>query len=451
MKYDLVVRGDFVTSTCIFADIQVGIRKGLIVGIHAGHERLTTEEFYDARGKLVFPGIIDSHVHCYSYPGEGVANATRAAVAGGVTTIVEMPFDAGETVTTEEILNRKITTVNEQSFADVALLGTVNKSGDLSNLPAMFDNGICGLKFSLTESDPKRFPRINDGILYDALPLLAKYRLPVGFHAENNEIVNYLTNRAKTEAKYGIMEHSTTRPPISEYLEIAKLLEFARYSGVCLHLNHLTLAHSMDMAIRYKQEGVNVSLETCPHYLLLSDDDMKRIGMLAKINPPLRNHQELDAIWQHVLGGRIDILASDHAPWPLSKKASDNVFDNAAGSPSIETFFPLMFFEIVGKRGASPTLIVRHMSENPAKRFGLAHRKRGIVIGADADMVILDPHRTWTIHASEMQMAAGWSLFDGWNVKGHVSGTILRGKIVYDGRDILGVPGDGQFIPASIS
>jgi len=451
MKYGLVVRGNVVTSDRILRDMQISVRNGVIVGLHAGHEQLDTEQFYDAREKLVFPGIIDSHVHCYSYSGEGVTNTTRAAAAGGITTVVDMPFDAGETVTTLEILNRKIAAVNAESLVDVALQGTITKDGDLSHLPALVANGICGLKLALTESDPKRFPRINDGILYDALPILGKYRLPVGFHAENDEIVHHLTVKAREGGKHGIAEHGTTRPPIVEYLEIAKLLEFARYTSARLHLNHLTLSHSMELAIRYKQEGVDVSLETCPHYLLLDEDDMKRIGMPAKINPPLRNHQELDAIWQHVLAGRVDILASDHAPWPLSQKASDNVFANASGSPSAETFFPLMFFEAVVKRGASPTLLVRHMVEQPARRFGLAHRKGGIMPGADADLTILDPLCSWTIHSSEMHTAAGWSLFEGWNLQGRVTATILRGKIVYNGQEVLAAPGDGQFVRAVIS
>lgn len=447
--YTLVVRGDVVTSDGILDDMKVAVRNGIVVALHMGHEYLDAEECIDARGKLIFPGIIDAHVHCYSYEGEGVSNATRSAIAGGVTTIVDMPFDAGEPVITDAILRRKIMTVNEESINDVALLGTISKDGDTTELSAMVDDGICGLKLSLTESDPRRFPRISDAILQDVLPLFAPYGLPVGFHAENDEIIRHNTETAKLSGKHGIEQHGATRPPISEYLEIAKLLEFAVCSGIPLHLNHLTLPHSVEMATRYKKAGCDITTETCPHYLLLDEQDMFRLGMRSKINPPLRGDGARDGLWKCLLNGEIDILASDHAPWPLSRKASEDVFANASGSPSVETFFPLMFSEAVVRRGAHPSLLVRHMVEKPARRFCLESRKGRLMPGMDADMTILDPSISWTIHADELFAAADWTPFEGVHVQGKVVSTISRGRLFYNGKNVLGRPGDGCFLPAT--
>ena len=305
------------------------------------------------------------------------------------------------------------------------------------------------MKLSVTESDPVRFPRINDGILYEALPLLARYGLPVGFHAENDEIIRRTTAEAKEEQRHLPGEHCRTRPPLTEYLEVAKLLEFALYSKVPLHLNHLTLPHSLEMASAYKNKGVTLTLETCQHYLLLDERDVDRLGMTSKVNPPLRAPAESEALWKYVLAGEVDIWASDHSPWPLSRKSSGDVFANASGMPGAETFFPLMFSEAVVKRGASPSLLVRHMVENPARRYGLEPRKGRVLPGADADFAILDPQACWTIHASELFSAADWNPYEGRTVRGRVTGTISRGRLAYDGRDILAGPGDGRFVPAA--
>lgn len=446
--YTLVVRGNVVTGEGILDDMQIAVRNGVIASLHTGNERLAAEEIIDARGKLVFPGIIDAHVHCYSYSHEGVTNATRSAVAGGVTSIVDMPFDAVDPVTTDSILRRKIIAVNKEAIIDVALLGTIPKTGEATELPAMVADGICGLKLSVTESDPKRFPRINDAILHNILPQYAAYGLPVGFHAENDEIIRHNTEVAKAAGRRGIEQHGATRPPLSEYLEIAKLLEFAAYSGVPLHLNHVSLPRSIAMATRYKKAGCNITTETCPHYLLLDEGDMVRLGMRSKINPPLRENGAGEGLWKCLLAGEIDILASDHAPWPLSRKASDDVFANASGSPSVETLLPLMFSEAVARRGAHPSFLARHMAENPARRFGLASRKGRLFPGMDADITILDPAISWVIHADELFAAAGWTPFEGVAVQGKVVATIVRGRLLYNGRDVLGHPGDGRFLPA---
>ena len=449
-KCRLVVRGDVVLHDRILKDAQIAVRDDTIVGLLSGDEDVKAEEVLDARGKLVFPGIVDAHVHCYSYLGEGVTNATRSAIAGGVTSIVEMPFDADDPVVTGEILKKKIDVINREAMADVALLGTLAKNGDLSHVDDMVRLGICGMKLSLTESDPRRFPRISDDILYQAMPLFGHYGFPVGFHAENDEIVHGLTAKAKTAGQHSIREHGTTRPDICEYLEISKLLEFARFSGANLYLNHLTLPHTFDLIARSRKDGTRVTTETCPQYLLLCDDDAVRMGMRSKVNPPLRSSEAREGMWNLFLNGHVDVLASDHAPWPLSKKSSDDVFQNACGYPSIETVFPLLFSEAVVRRKASPTLLARCMSHNPARVYGL-HGKGAIAPGMDADLTILDPTVTWTIHAEDLHAAAGWTPFEGWEVQGRVCATVLRGRMAYDGKQILTAPGQGAFIQGAWS
>lgn len=446
---DLLIKGDLVLESGVADDSGVGVKDGVIVGLYGPQENPLAKATIDAGGLLVFPGIVDAHVHSFSIPGvEGFLGSTPAAAAGGVTTFIEMPYDAGSPTTSPEAFRKKIERIRHEAMVDVALLATLKKEGPLSVIFPLVELGACGFKLSLFETDAERFPRIADGILWDILPAIAACRVPAGFHAENDDIIFHLIRKYRLEGKNYPKAHCQTRPVISETTAILKLLELAHWTGVRLHLYHVSHPRSVHLLRRFREEGVDVTAETCPHYLLFNEEDMDRLKALVKINPPLRAPDAVEEMWEMLKDGLIDMVASDHAPWPIERKQDPDIFANASGAPGVETLFPLMFSEGVIYRGFSPAQLARILCEQPARRFKLYPRKGHIALGADADFAILDPTICWTIKGSDMRSSAQWTPYEGITVQGKVVKTILRGQVIYDGKKITAKPGGGQFIAA---
>jgi allantoinase len=427
----------------------VGVKSGLIVGLYGPKENPPTRRVLDCRGLLVFPGVVDAHVHSYSIPGvEGFEHSSAAAAAGGVTTFIEMPYDAGDPTVHPEVFQRKIDRVGRLSRVDVALLATLRKEGTVELIPPLVKLGACGFKLSLFETDKDRFPRIEDGVLGEVLRAIADHNIPVGFHAENDSLIFHLIRNYRQMGRTHPKAHCETRPPLSETLAVLKLLEFARWSGCRLHLYHISHPRSIELLERFRADGLDVTTETCPHYLILHEDDMDRLKALAKINPPLRGREDMETMWQLLKRGSIDMVSSDHAPWPLEKKQSPDIFENASGAPGVETLLPVMFSEGVVKRGLSPVKLAQLFSENPARRFHLFPKKGRIALDGDADLAVLDPNIRWTVSGEEMHSSARWSPYEGMFIQGKVVRTILRGKIIFDGKEVTAEPGHGRFLPA---
>ena len=447
-QLDLVVKGDIVLPNEVKKNASVGVKDGIVVGLFQNDDIPAATKTIDATGKYVFPGMVDAHVHSYSQPQETFDHATPAAAAGGVTTIVEMPYDRIGKVCTIELFEEKIERVGTRSRVDVALLGTIEKEGKLENIAPLVRKGACGFKLSVSEADPVRFPRIEDDVLYEALQEIGSHGIPAGFHAENDPIITHLIQKFRNEGKIDPKAHCDSRPPITETLPALKLLEMAYWIDVELHLYHISHPRSIQFIEMYKEHGVDVTVETCPHYLLLSYDDMDRLKAFAKINPPMRKKEEVEAMWDLLECGYIDMVTSDHAPWPYDNKQAPNIFDNPSGAPGVETIFPLMFSEGVIKRDMSPVFLAELLCENPARRFKVFPRKGQIALGADADFTIIDPSTQWTIRAEEMRSSAGWTPFDGLTIDCKITQTILRGETIYDGNAVLAEPGYGQFVPA---
>lgn len=446
---DLLIRGDLVTPEEIARDSGVGIRDGRIVGLYGPGETPPARETIDARGSFIFPGIVDAHVHSYSVPGwEGFEHSSAAAAAGGVTTFIEMPYDAGAPTVNPEIFEQKIERVSRYSRVDIALLATLKKEGMVEVIPPLLNLGACGFKLSLFETDPDRFPRIEDGTLGEVLPVMAAYNVPVGFHAELDAVIFHLIRKYRQQGKSHPGAHAETRPPITETMAVLKLLEWAYWTRCRLHFYHISHPRSVRLINLFREEGVNVTAETCPHYLILHAEDMDRLKALGKINPPLQSREAVEQMWQTVMDEGVDMISSDHAPWPLEKKQAPDIFDNASGAPGVETLFPMVFSEGVMKRGLSPRKLARLLCENPARRFRLYPRKGRIALNADADLAILDPKVSWVVRGGKMHSSAKWSPYEGMTVQGKVTQTFLRGKVVYDGDRVTALPGNGRFIPA---
>jgi allantoinase len=446
---DLLVKGDVVLGHGVARGGAVGVLGGKVAGLYDSPGTApAAKESVDASGCLIYPGMVDAHVHCHSNQAETIELATQAAAAGGVTTILDMPYDIGAPVNTVEIFRAKVAEIARVARVDVAVLATLRKRAEAAEVAPLVREGACGFKMSVYETDPDRFPRIDDHVLWQVLPEIARHGVPVGFHGEIDLIIEDLIARAKQAGRTDPMAHFDTRPPASETLAILKLLELAYWTKVKLHIFHTSQPRSVEMAQWFKAQGVDVSVETCPHYLLLdAERDLPRAGGFAKINPSILKQPERDGLWAHLLAGRVDVIASDHAPWLPERKTKASIFDNASGAPGLETSLPLMHDALVVKRGQDPSFMARLLCGNPAKRFGLAARKGRIALGADADFAILDPRQPFTVEAKKSYSSAKWSPYDGWTTQGRLVRTILRGRTIYDGEKVTAPAGSGQFLP----
>jgi allantoinase len=232
---------------------------------------------------------------------------------------------------------------------------------------------------------------------------------------------------------------------VAETEAIAGCLELARATGVRLHLCHVTVDRGVELARRARADGVDVSVETCPHYLLMDEDELARSGGEAKINPPLRPRAEVEALWRRVAAGDIDLVSSDHVGWPAERKRGDDVFALASGAPGVELILPLMH-DALSERGLPLSLLAHLLCEAPSRRFGLWPRKGGLVRGADADLVVFDAERSWEVDPLALTGAAGWSPYRGRRLRGAVARTFVRGNEVFDGEGVVGEPGWGSHV-----
>jgi allantoinase len=337
--------------------------------------------------------------------------------------------------------------LREEAVVDVALLGTIRKTGGLQEIPRLADAGVCGFKLSLFETDPVRFPRIDDAELLEAFRLIRDTGLRVGVHAEDGEIINRLVGEYRSADKTYPRAHCETRPAISETASVTLALEVAMAVGANLHIYHASLPRSFELVLRYRHEGLAATAETCPHYLLLEECDMDELGARGKINPPLRDHAARDGLWNLIAEGAVDMVTSDHAPWQLDKKNQSDIFANASGAPGVQTLLPTLFSEGVAAGRIDINAFQRLVAEGPARAFGLYPRKGSLSPGADADIVVIDPHARWTVTPETLYSNAGWSPYEGMTLHGRVAKTLVRGRVVYDGSEVVGRPGQGEFIP----
>ena len=446
-RYDLAVRGNAVLPDGVVYDAVIAIKDGKIKEIFRKQVFVSASKTIDAGGCYILPGAIDAHVHCYSSTGEGFETASRSAAAGGVTTFIEMPYDATGMICTEELFLEKAERLEGESIVDVALLATISKTGELDDIPGLARSGACGFKVSMFNTDSFRFPRIDDGQLMEAFSSIAETGCPVGVHAENDEIIRRYAAKFDSQGMKDPRAHCRSRPKAAESTAAVTAMELAHHTGAKLHLYHSTFPRVFELVRYYRSQGTKVTAETCTHYLTLCEDDMLTLGAKAKINPPLRSKKDVEELWELVSKGYVDMITSDHAPWTMERKQNPDIFQNASGAPGVETLLPLMYSEGVAKGRISMLDLVRLISERPAATFGLDHCKGAIAEGMDADLVVLDPKQSYVLDEKTLHSSAGWSPYHGRRVQGKIVYTFVRGKMVYDG-EVVGQPGDGRFIRA---
>ena len=446
MEFDKVIQGTIVTPEASFLG-EIGISDGKIMGISETTGVLEGRAVHDYGEDFVFPGFIDAHVHCYSNPNEGIKRASSAAAKGGITTFLDMPYDLPVPVANGDVLKKKIETINEESFVDIALWGTIPKEDGAAVIDELVEGGVAGFKLSTFETDPYRFPRIADADILAAMKKAAAKDLVIAFHAENDELLTSYIEDAKEKNHLEPIYHNLTRPPVTETTAVIKLLDMAAWTDAKLHIVHVSHARSIDYINWFKQQGTNVTAETCYNYLLLSTEDLKKYGPKAKINPPLRKPQEVEDLEMQLLNGGIDFITSDHAPWQKADKSigDDDIFKAKSGTPGLEIMIPLLFDRLIGKRGVSLSRFADLLALAPAKRFNLVN-KGAIEQGKDADFAVIKNHAAWEIDENGFLSVSDISPYHGHRVNNRIEATFVRGQLVYSHGNGIEEQATGRFV-----
>ena len=444
--FDRVFLGDIVTSNGILTDAYLATRGEIIATLGQG-EPPPAAAIADHRGKLILPGLVDGHMHTSSAIGwPGIEGATRSAAAGGITTCVDMPYDVPNSVTTTAQLSEKIAWVNRTAHVDMALYGTVQKSGGLDDIEPLAAAGISAFKLSTYEYDPVRFPRIGHAAMVAAFERIAATGLPVAVHNEDQELVEHLTKQARDAGQTQPIMHARTRPPLAETMADLEIFEIGLQTGAHVHIAHSSLARGFDLAETFRAMGMTATGEACIQYLCMTEDDLVRLAGRGKCNPPFRTAAEVERMWERLLAGKISNVSTDHAPWPVDRKGSADIFECSAGLTGLQSFAPLMF-TLLEERGLPPCLMAAYCAERPAQLHGLFPRKGSIRLGADADLLILERGR-FRFDEADIQdrPEMRWSPYHGWDMHARVAETVLRGRTIWDGASVLAKPGAGQFL-----
>lgn len=446
---DLYIRNArCVTGTDVFHG-GVLVRGGVIEQLVDGDVPTPAREVIDAGRQLLLPGLVDPHVH-FSEPGrshwEGFATGTRAAAAGGVTTVLDMPLNASPPTTDTLSFDRKLAAARATAVVDFGLWGGL-VDDNLADLAGLQERGVVGYKAFLCESATD-FKRVDDHLLREGLRRAAELGLPVGVHAENEWVTRYLSQQLRAAGRVDRAAWGEARPPEAELEAIHRAIFWAQVTGGRLHLAHVSQAAGIDAVLRGKAQGVAVSAETCPHYLFFDEGDLVRVGPVAKCAPPLRPRAMVEALWDRLLDGNVDIIASDHSPCLLEEKLAghDDIWQAWGGISGLQSGLAVMLTEGVAKRGLGLPHLVRMMSANPARVFGLYPRKGSLAPGSDADLVLVDDSAQHVLQADDLLYKNRHSAYVGHTFSARVSRTLVRGRTVFRDGVSCGSVGFGELV-----
>ena len=444
--FDRVIIGTVVTTDAVRPRGYVALRGEIIAAIGEGTPPPAAETI-DHGTRLILPGLVDGHMHTSSSTGwPGIESASRCAAAGGVTTCCDMPYDVPKPVTDASILADKIGWVERTSCIDMALYGTITKTGGVDAIPELAAGGISAFKLSTYEYDAVRFPRIDHPTMLAAFHQIARTGLPVAIHNEDQELVEKLTAEARAAGRTDPIMHCRTRPPLAESMADLEIFEMALETGAHVHIAHSSIARGFVLAEAFRGMGAKTTGEACIQYLCMTEDDIVRLGGIGKCNPPFRTAAEVELMWTALIADKVAYVSTDHAPWPIERKRGDDIFACGAGLTGLQSFAPLMF-TLLAERGLSPTLMATYCAERSARLHGIWPKKGAIRVGSDADLLVLEEGEYTFDQASIVDRPEmRWSPYHGRRMRARVAATYLRGRQIWDGSNVLAQPGDGQFV-----
>ncbi len=445
VKPDLVVSSGRVITPEGERPGAVVVAQGRITAIVPPGEAPAAAAVVDAGDAALLPGVVDTHVHI-NEPGrtewEGFATATRAAAAGGVTTVVDMPLNSIPATTTAAALDAKARAAAGQAIVDYGFWGGV-VPGNLEDLAPLSAAGVLGFKCFLVPSGVDEFPHVTESDLVPAMRRLAELDQVLLAHAELPGPISQAAGRGGDPRRY--VTWLEARPRTAELEAIDLILLLSLETGCRVHIVHLACAAALDRIDRARLAGARVTVETCPHYLTFASEDIPDGGTAFKCAPPLRERENLETLWDGLRRGGIDLVASDHSPAPPALKHLDTGDFLAAwgGIASLEVSLAAVWTG-ARQRGLGLQALAHWMSEGPARLAGLG-RKGRLAPGCDADFVVFEPDATWTVDAGRLHQRHPVTPYAGLALRGKVRRTFLRGVCVYDDGRFSGPP-DGTWL-----
>lgn len=429
--FDLVIRGGRVVAPDGIISADIGIEDQRIAAVGPGLAGGTHE--IDARGLTVLPGMIDIHLH-FNEPGrtdwEGAETGSKALAAGGGTLFFDMPLNSSPCTVGAAEFEQKRAALAAASITDFALWGGLIP-GNRAQMDELAACGVVGFKAFLCDSGLEEFPRADDVTLFEGMQEAAKLGLPVAVHAESEEITSTLARRIVSQGRGDIAAFLESRPVLAEVEAILRAGLLAREAGCKLHIVHISSGRGVAAALEARAAGTDISIETCPHYLLFTADDLERIGALAKCTPPLRDEAERRNLVAEVRGGAVEMVASDHSPCPPEMKASDSFFGIWGGIAGVQ-FTRLA----LAAAGVDPQRIAALTAANGARRFGIANRG-AIAPGMVADINCIDFAGTTTVTDETLFQRHRGTLYAGTTFPARVTHTVRRGEIIYRNGEIM--------------
>jgi allantoinase len=444
-KFDLLIKGGQVVLESGIQKVNIAIKSEKIAGIFSPDISIDSEELVNLDNEIVLPGVIDTHAHVTNR--EDFKYGTLTASKGGVTTIIEMPLSTNlPNLTNVDAFDERVKAGEAEAYTDFALWAGVLPQ-DMNKIVKLYQLGCTSFKIFMNFAQDD-YPFYDDYHLLKLMEEVSKINGLIGIHAENESICKNLTNIYKGENR-GPEYHTKSRPPIAELEAINRAVFFAKETGCRVHICHVSIPEGVELIEKARQEGANITIETCPHYLYLDENDIERCGGFAKCNPPLRDRKRVERLWKYVSMGFIDTIGSDHCAYQ-EKEKDVNIWDAPGGFPGMDLILPILISEGVNKRDIGWNRIAEITSTNASKTFGLYPRKGSIRIGSDADFAIVDPECEWTFLAKDTYYKNKSSKYPcvGKTFKGKVRMTIVRGNIVYKDGNVLAEPGYGSYIAA---
>jgi allantoinase len=432
---DLILRqGELVTTIGVIRT-DIGISEGKIAAMQPSINASAREEI-NAAGLHIFPGVIDAHVH-FNEPGradwEGIETGSRALAAGGGTMFFDMPLNAHPPTCDAASFDLKLEAAKQHSLTDFSLWGGLLPQ-NLEQLERVAHCGVIGFKAFMCNSGMDDFPHADYSTLRRGMKRVAQTGLLVAVHAESESLTQKLSHERISQGRTSVRDYLDSRPIDAELEAIRAAIDMAGDTRCPLHVVHVSSADGVALITEAKKRGADVTCETCPHYLILTDRDMEKLGAVAKCAPSLRSGDEQEKLWQRVLDGEVTTIGSDHSPSPPEMKRDSDFFKVWGGISGVQHTLQLLL-TCGGQSDKQLSLIAKLTSLNVAERFRLPKTKGRIEAGADADFSIVDLNQTLMVEKEHLLCRHQHSPYVGLKLRGTILRTLLRGQtIVQDGK-----------------
>lgn len=438
MSYDLIIRNGLVILDNGEVETDVAVKDGQIsaIGTNLG-EAL---EVIDAKGLVVSPGMLDAHVHItdpggsYRDDWEGYLTGTKASAKGGVTSFMEMPLNQVPATVDQKSLQIKLDAGVDRLTVDVASFGGLVPFNLGDGIQELHDGGVAAYKcFMATCGDRSiegDFMNSDDYTFYEGMRQIAKTGKVLAIHAENATITDRLGEIAYQNGETTLKAYAKTHPVFTEVEAIRRAIFFAKETGCRIHICHIACPEGVEEVTRARKKGIDVTCETCTHYLYFDVAEIDAIGPIAKCSPPIRDKENQNGIWKKLIAGEIDFVTSDHSPCTPNLKDTDNAFEAWGGIAGVQNNVDILYDEAVQKRGMSLKQFADIIATNPADRYDLNTKGR-IAIGKDADFVFIKPNAPYTLKTEDLEYKNKISPYVGREIGAQVVRTILRGQTIY--------------------